>query len=80
MEIAGKLEITEPTKGQLVTLKSPGSNQLLELNYYEDDSPLGGEYKNDEELDHLAFDVSDLPMTVEDLRKWGVEVIAERIL
>jgi lactoylglutathione lyase len=77
MEIAEKLEITEPTKGQVVTLKSPDSNQLLELNYYEDDSPFGVEYRNGEELDHLAFDVSDLVTVVEDLRTRGIEVIVE---
>lgn len=76
MEIIEKLERTEPTKGQ-VTLEGKDSEQLLELNYYEDDSPFGGEYKNGEELDHLAFDVEDLLGTIEELRREGIEIIAE---
>ncbi|HZW56999.1 MAG TPA: VOC family protein [Nitrososphaerales archaeon] len=77
MEIAEKLEVTEPTKGQVVTLKSKNSEQLLELNYYEDKTRFGTEYKNGEELDHIAFDVEDLIRAVEELKKQGVEIIAE---
>jgi lactoylglutathione lyase len=77
MEIVEKLQNTEPTKGQVVTLKSKDSQQLLELNYYEDNSRFGTEYKNGEELDHLAFDVEDLMSMVEELRKQGVEIIVE---
>ncbi len=77
MEIVEKLQKTEPTRGQVVTLKSKDSHQLLELNYYEDDTQFGTEYKNGEELDHLAFDVEDLLGTVEQLRKQGVEIIVE---
>ncbi len=77
MEIADKLEVTEPTKGQVVTLKSKDSEQLLELNYYEDKTRFGTEYKNGEELDHIAFDVEDLIRAVEELKKQGVEIIAE---
>jgi lactoylglutathione lyase len=77
MEIVEQLEKTEATKGQVVTLRSPPSNQLLELNYYEDDSQFGGQYKNGEELDHLAFDVEDLVATIEELRQSGIEIIAE---
>jgi catechol 2,3-dioxygenase-like lactoylglutathione lyase family enzyme len=32
MAIVEHLEKMEPTKGEVVTLKSPGSEQLLELN------------------------------------------------
>jgi lactoylglutathione lyase len=77
MEPVEKLQKTEATKGQVVTLKSKDSQQLLELNYYENDSPFGTEYKQGEELDHLAFDVEDLVSTVEALRKQGIEIIAE---
>ena len=77
MEVIEKLQKTEPTKGLVVTLKGKDSHQLLELNYYEEGSRFGPKYKNGEELDHLAFDVEDLPVTVEELRKQGVEIIAE---
>ena len=77
MEVVEKLEKTEPTRGLVVTLKSKDSQQLLELNYYEEGSRFGTEYKNGEELDHLAFDVEDLLVTVGELKKQGVEIIAE---
>ena len=34
MKVAEKREKTKPTRGEVVTPKSPNSNQLLELNYY----------------------------------------------
>ena len=77
IEIVDKLERTEPTKGQVVTLKSLDSEQLLELNYYEEGSRFGSAYKNGDELDHLAFDVENLLDTVEELRQKGVEILAE---
>lgn len=77
MVIAEPLEIMEPTKGRVVTLKSPGSEQILELNYYEDDSPFNSTYMNGEELDHIAFDVQDLTTTVKELKRNGVEVLVE---
>ena len=77
MEIAEKRERTEPTKGEVVTLKSPHSTQLLELNFYEKDSPFCFPYVNGEDLDHLAFDVENLESVVSDLRSKGVEIIVE---
>lgn len=77
MDIVDKLVVAEPTKGQVVTLKSKDSGQLLELNYYEENTRFGTEYKNGEELEHIAFDVEDLMLAVEELKKQGVEVIAE---
>jgi len=77
MEVAEKRERTEPTKGEGVTLKSPDSNQLLELNFYESDSPFYAPYRNGEDLDHLAFDVENLEGAISDLRKKGVEIVVE---
>ena len=77
MVIAEPLESMGPTKGSAVTLKSPGSEQILELNHYEDDSPFCSTYVNGEELDHLAFDVQDLTATVEELKRKRVEVLVE---
>jgi lactoylglutathione lyase len=77
MKIAEKRERTEPTKGEVVTLKSPGSVQLLELNFYENDSPFYAPYVNGEDLDHLAFDVESLESVVSSLKSKGVEVLVE---
>ena len=77
MEIAEPLQRTEPTKGSVAMLKSPGSEQTLELNYYEQESPFNSKYVNGEDLDHLSFDVQDLTASVEKLRQKGVEVVVE---
>jgi catechol 2,3-dioxygenase-like lactoylglutathione lyase family enzyme len=77
MRIAEKRQRTEPTKGEVVTLKSQNSDQLLELNYYEEDSPFYAPYLNGEDLDHLAFDVENLEDSVSDLKRKGVEVAVE---
>jgi lactoylglutathione lyase len=77
MEIVGKKEELEPTKGEVVTLKSHGSEQLLELNHYEHDSPFWSPYVNGEELDHLSFLVEDVAAAVEELRLRGVNVLVE---
>ncbi len=77
MQIAEKREKTEPTKGEGVTLKSPDSNQLLELNFYENDSPFFAPYVNGEDLDHLAFTVENLESTVSDLKRKHVKIIVE---
>jgi 4-hydroxyphenylpyruvate dioxygenase-like putative hemolysin len=77
MVIAEPLEKMAPTKGSVVTLKSPNSEQVLELNYYEQDNPFNSAYVNGEELDHIAFDVQDLTATVEKLKRQGIEVVVE---
>ncbi len=68
---------TAPTKGEVATLRSPGSEQELELNFYSESSPFWAPYANGEDLDHLAFEVEDVVATVEALRKKGVEIIVE---
>jgi catechol 2,3-dioxygenase-like lactoylglutathione lyase family enzyme len=77
MEIAEPLQALKPTKGSAVTLKTHGGEQLLELNYYADDSPFNSEYLNGEELDHIAFDVQDLAASVKELERRGVEVVVQ---
>jgi lactoylglutathione lyase len=77
MAIVDRLESFDPTKGKTVTLKSPNSGQLLELNWYENRSPFFSPYVNGEELDHLAFDVEDLAATVAQLKKEDIEIVAE---
>ena len=53
------------------------TRRVLELNYYEQDSPFNSTYVNGEDLDHIAFDVQDLAASVEQLRQKGIEVIVE---
>jgi catechol 2,3-dioxygenase-like lactoylglutathione lyase family enzyme len=75
MEVVSRLEGTLPTWGQVVTLRSPGSGQLLELNWYEPGSRFGPSYANGEELDHLAFECENVSAEVERLQRLGVEVV-----
>jgi lactoylglutathione lyase len=77
MVIVEPLQRTVPTKGSVVTLKSPDSEQILELNYYEQESPFNSAYLNGEDLDHIAFDVQDLAASVEQLKQKGIEVVVE---
>src|SRR2546427_9461120 len=75
MEVVDKREPTQATEGEAVTLRSPGGDQLLELNWYAEGSRFGLPYVNGEELDHLAFDVDDLDGTIAELSRRGVEVV-----
>src|SRR2546427_11130003 len=75
MEVVEPLESYEPTRGKAVTIRSPGSSQLLELNCYEDGSRFGTPYVNGEELDHLGFEVDELKEAVKILDVKGIDVV-----
>lgn len=75
MQIVEPLAPTPPTEGQVVTLRSAGSTQLLELNWYSPGSRFGTPYSNGEDLDHLAVECDDLGKAVEELGRRGVEVM-----
>jgi len=74
MEVVEPAQATPPTQGRVATLRSPGSSQLLELNWYEPDTRFGTEYQHGEELDHLAFECDDVDRTVRELEAQGVKV------
>jgi lactoylglutathione lyase len=75
MEVVEPLQSTPATDGQVVTLRSPGGSQTLELNWYSPGSRFGPRYTNGEDLDHLSFDCDDLVATVAALQRDGVEVV-----
>lgn len=70
-------EKMEATGGQFAELKSPGSPQRLELNWYPETSPFCTPYCEGAELDHLAFWVGNVDSTVRDLKGKGVQVAIE---
>ena len=72
MKLIGRYKITE-TNGEIAELKSQRSEQMLELNWY----PERKEYKNGDEVDHLAFHVDDVDAALADLRGHGIEVAME---
>lgn len=75
MEVVHPLASTPPTRGKVVVLRSPGSTQLLELNWYEPGSRFGPPYLNGEDLDHLAYECEDVGRTVAELESRGVEIL-----
>jgi lactoylglutathione lyase len=74
MQIVEPLQPTPVTEGRVVTLRSPDSPQVLELNDYRPGSRFGTPYSNGEDLDHLAFECDDLEEAVGELERRGVEV------
>jgi len=77
VDILGMKKISRgkmPHGGRYVHLKSPGSPQRLELNWYPKGSRFYKEYARGEELDHLAFSVRDVKHAFEELVKKGARV------
>ena len=70
MKVKGRSKL-EQTKGETVGLESEEGGFVLELNYYEKDSPYFAEYVVGEGLDHLAFKVDDLDKALEEARSSG---------
>jgi len=76
MKVTQRMKI-EQTRGEVVNLESEKGGFLLELNYYERDSPYNTEYTVGEGLDHLAFRVDDLDEALEEARLAGHPTILE---
>jgi len=72
MKLLGRHKIEE-TNGEIAELKSSDEGPMLELNWYADRK----EYKNGDEVDHLAFEVNDVDRALAELRSQGVEVTME---
>lgn len=66
---------TPQTQGEGATLKSPGSEQVVELNWYEQGSKFGTAYINGSEIDHLGFEVESMNEWVHDLEAKGVKIL-----
>ncbi len=76
IKIKGRGKI-DRTKGETVGLESEEGGFVLELNYYERDSPYHDEYIVGEGLDHLAFKVEDLTKALEEARSFGHNPVLE---
>lgn len=74
MEVVEPVQPTPPTNGKVAELRSPGSAQLLELNWYDPGSRFGLPYSNGEDLDHLAFECEDVEKVVRELESKGATV------
>jgi lactoylglutathione lyase len=76
MKVINRSKI-EQTKGETIVLQSEEVGFVLELNYYEKNSPFNTKYVVGEGLDHLAFKVEDLDQALEEAKKSGYSVILE---
>jgi len=76
MDVTGRGKI-EQTKGETVGLQSEKDGFVLELNYYEKDSPYCNKYAVGEGLYHLAFKVEELDKALEEARKAGHRTILQ---
>ena len=76
MKLVARWPIKE-TGGEIASLKSPGSDYELELNYYPEGSRLYEHYASGAELDLLCFECDDPDAEVERLRSLGMRVTVE---
>jgi lactoylglutathione lyase len=76
MKVKGRSRIDQ-TKGETVGLESEKDGFVLELNYYEKDSPFNTKYVVGEGLDHLAFRVNNLEKALEEAKNAGHKTILE---
>lgn len=58
-------------KGEFANLVSGDGKHWLEINWYADDSPVAGPFKEGEELDHLGFEVDDFEGALKRLNDAG---------
>jgi lactoylglutathione lyase len=72
MRLRGRAK-TRGTEGEWAQLESPGTHQLLELNWYSSKSPLYEPWNHGVELDHLCFRVDDLEEAVRGLEAAGAK-------
>ncbi len=76
LTVCGRGKVPQ-TKGETVGLQSEKESFILELNYYEKDSPYNTKYTQGEGLDHLAFKVDNLDKALEEARKVGHKTILD---
>jgi lactoylglutathione lyase len=76
MNVKGRGKVDQ-TKGEAVGLESEKDGFVLELNYYEKDSPFNTKYVLGEGLDHLAFKVENLEKALEEAKNAGHRTILE---
>jgi catechol 2,3-dioxygenase-like lactoylglutathione lyase family enzyme len=64
-----------PHGGKYIALRSPGSSQELELNWYPAGSTFYSKYRPGGELDHLAFGVGNVKTALQKMTAKGVGVV-----
>lgn len=70
MRLDTRIKVPE-TNGEFAIVKSEGSDHWLEINWYADQ-----EYRSGDELDHIAFEVTDLDEALSELKLKGIEPVS----
>ncbi len=70
MKLTVRAKVQE-TKGEFAIVRSEGSNHWLEINWYEDT-----QYRQGDELDHIAFQVENLDEAVSELAAKGTQPVS----
>lgn len=77
MKVVRREKVPE-TSGEWAELRSEGSPQILELNWYPEGSPhFPGPYRSGHELDHVAFDCEDAAAAYRELVAGGARPALE---
>ncbi|MEE9592068.1 MAG: VOC family protein [Thermoplasmata archaeon] len=58
-------------KGEFASVGNDAKSHSIEINWYADDSPVAGPFREGEELDHLAFYVEDFDAAMRYLEEQG---------
>ena len=75
MELRGRRKIPR-TGGENVDLASPGTDHVIELNWYPRKGPVR-QYRQGDELDHMAFTVESMGKAIEHLVQHGARLAME---
>ena len=70
MKLQGRIK-APLNKGEFANLLTPDEKHWLEINWYADDSPVAGPFKEGDELDHLGFEVDDFDGALQRLKDAG---------
>ena len=73
LKLLGRMK-SKWTKGAFANLSSSDGKHWLELNWYPDDGPVEGPFREGDALDHLGFEVEDLDATLARLKEEGYPV------
>ncbi len=70
MKLRSRVRV-EGNKDEWASMSSKGEKHWLELNWYANDSPVAGPFREGEELDHLGFEVDDFERLLKNLNAAG---------
>ena len=73
MKVEGRIKAPW-NKGEFANLRSKEGGPRLELNWYSDDSPAAGPYREGDELDHLGYLVDDFDAAAKKLTHAGYPI------